>query len=219
MANETLGVLRARLRARLGFSAAGAAAGINQTLLNDFLQGSQTLLYWMVEWARLRRYENKSIGVGQTLIDYPLTANRDRILRISILDPDTGQYSPPIKKGISPEMYTTVGNRTRPYRWEPYEQIELYPQADKAYEARIWFIRDFVNQFTEDGHATTIDSELVFIHALGDAKEHYRQPDWKRYADARDALVLKLKGKNWGKDVFSPYDYIEEEQIPKPVVV
>jgi hypothetical protein len=211
----TLGALRSRLRARLGFAAAGAAAGVNQTTLNDFLYTAQSTLYWLIEWARLRRYEDKTIGVDQYLIDYPTTAHRDRIKAISILDNNI--WTPALKKGIPPESYTYQDDNRRPTHWEPYDQIEFNCKAEKEYTARIFFIKD-LDRFTQDSDRATIDSDLVFIHALGDAKEHYRQPDWKRYADQRDAMIVKLKGKNWGKEVFSPYDYAEEPLV-KPTVV
>lgn len=212
---STLGALRARLRTRLGFSGAGAAAGANQTMLNDFLQDAQDTLYWLVEWNRLRYYETVSIGQHQYLIDYPTNAHPERIQAISILRSNV--WSPPLKKGIPPESYTTLDNYSWPQRWEPYQQIQLWPKADQAYSARIFYIAQ-LDRFEQDDDRATIDSDLIFTVALGDAKAHYRQPDAARYTEARDALLIKLKGKNWGKQVFSPYDYAEDPLV-KPVVV
>lgn len=216
MVNETLEELRTELRTRLGFSAASAAAGVNLELLNSFLKRGQALLYETHDWARLRRYEDTTLGVNQYLVDYPTTANPDRIKAISFQRGTV--WSPAIAKGIRPQLYTTQSNLAPPARWEPYDQIEIWPKADQIYPLRIFFIRALM-QFENDDDRSTIDSNLVFIHALGDAKAHYRQPDAKTYTEARDALLVRLKSKSWGRDVFSPYDYIEESALPKPMVV
>lgn len=218
MPYKTLGELRSELRARLGFSAAGAAAGVNQEIINSFLSTAQVKLYWTHDWARLRRYEDKTVGLNQYLIDYPATANPERIKAISIKDIESGVFTPPIKKGIPPQLYTTQANTTRPARWEPYDQIEFWPKADKVYTARIFFVKN-LDAFTQDAHRTTVDDGNVFLVALADAKAHYRQPDAKQYVEQAEALLNRLKAKSWGQTTFNPYDYTEETVLPKPVVV
>lgn len=215
-AYRSLGDLRSELRARLGFSAAGAAAGVNQETLNSFLREAQNVLYWTHEWARLRRYETKTVGVNQYLIDYPATANPERIIALSLLQ--NGIWLPPMKKGISPQLYTYQDNTAPPNRWEPYEQIELWPKADQQYSLRIFFIKA-LDRFTQDGDAATIDDSLIFTVALADAKAHYRQPDAAEYKTRAETLLNSLRAKSWGKSTFSPYDYSEEEVMAKPRVV
>lgn len=215
MATEILGTLRSTLRARLGYAGAGAAAGVQQEILNSILQQAQIVLYWTHDWARLRRYEDKTVGTNQYLIDYPTAANPDRIKSISILR--TNVWSPPLKKGISPEMYTNQSINSVPYRWEPYAQIELFPKADQQYTARIFYIKN-LDRFTQDGDASTIDGDLIFTVALADAKSHYRHPDAPAYVERATNLLVKLRGKSFGQDVFSPSGY-EEEPMAKPQVV
>lgn len=213
---RTLGDLRARLRTRLGYSAAGATTGVNQELLNNFLQGAQELLYWTHDWARLRRYTDSTIGPNQYLSDYPPTAHPDRIKAISIQRNTV--WSPPLKKGITAQMYTTQATVSWPQRWEPYDQIETWPKADVSYPIRIFFVRTLL-RFEEDDDRATLDDSIIFLHALADAKAHYKHKDSENYAEQRDALIVRLKAKSWGKDVFSPYDFDEEQQLVKPVVV
>jgi hypothetical protein len=215
MAYQTLGELRARLRARLGYSSAGAAAGVNQEIINSFLQDAQVALYWTHDWARLRAYSDISIGVNQYLVDYPTAANPERVKAISILL--NGIWTPPLKKGITPEHYTTQANVSVPYRWEPYAQIEFWPKADQIYTGRVFYVKN-LDPFTEDGHRATIDHDLIFQLALADAKGHYRHPDAPNFKARAENLLISLKAKNWGQSVFSPDDY-DEDPIPKPVVV
>lgn len=213
---RTLADLRSELRARLGYAAAGAAAGVNQTILNSLLREAQNDLYWTHDWARLRRYTEPTIGANAHLIDYPATANPERIKAISISL--NGCWTPALKRGIPPTLYTTQLNYAPPARWEPYEQIELWPATDKAYAARIFFIMA-LGSFSDDTDRATIDDDLIFKLALARGKGHYRQPDAATYEKDAAALLVKLKAKSWGQDVFSASDYIEAPVIAKPVVV
>jgi hypothetical protein len=83
-----------------------------------------------------------------------------------------GVWSPPIQKGITPSMYTYQTNYSWPQRWEPYEQIEVWPAADQIYSLRIFFIK-----------------ALVALHAGRRsrlARRHAHQP--RRHGDAEGAL-------------------------------
>jgi hypothetical protein len=212
---KTLGTLVADLRGLTGFASAGAVAGANHALVKLHLQNAQTILYWTHDWAHLRDYEDISIGVNQYLSDYPATCNPDRVKAISVLR--AGVWSPPIPKGISPEMYTTQDNLSWPQRWEPYEQIETFPKADQIYTARVFFIRNLL-AFTDENDRASIDDTMITLLATGTLKAHYRHPDAKIHTDSSEALLVRLKAKSWGKDVFRPRDY-EQEVLTKPVTV
>lgn len=213
---KTLGELRSQLRTRLGFAAAGAAAGVIQSNLDSILQEAQNLVYWTHDWARLRRYATVSLGADQYLIDYPDGCNPERVKAISVLRGNV--WSSPLSRGITPTMYTTQDNAAPPYRWEPYEQIELFPKADQVYSVRIFYIKT-LDPFTGDDHRATLDDSMIFTVALGRAKAHYRHPDAAAYGEDAKDLLIKLKGKSWGQTVFNPNDRYEEEALVKPVVV
>jgi len=215
MAYQTLGELRSRLRARLGYSAAGAAAGVNQEILNSLLQDAQVVLYWTHDWARLRKYSDITIGVNQYLSDYPTACNPERIRAISVQVNNI--WMPPLAKGITPEHYTTLDNVSVPYRWEPYTQIETWPKADQIYTARVFYVQN-LDPFTADGERATIDHDLIFVLALADGKGHYRHPDAANWKSRAENLLQSLKAKNWGQTVFNPSDYAEDP-LPRPVVV
>lgn len=214
---QTLQQQRTRLRTRLGYSAANAAAGSMQVILNDILADAQVKLYWSHDWAHLRRYSTVTVGLDQYLIDYPAGANKERISAISIQNGT--RWSPPLKKGIAPQDYTTQSNKGEPTRWEPYEQIELWPIANQLYNVRVFYIKE-LEEFSEDGNRSSIDHDLIFQLALGMAKAHYRHPDAQLYLEQSQDLLTKLKAKSWGRDVFNARDYCpDEEVLPKPVVV
>lgn len=210
---RTLGEMRAEMRAMIGSAASGAAAGVNAPIIDTHLRNAQTLLYWSHDWAHLRRYELKTIGMSATLIDYPTTANPDRIRYVSVLRGTV--WSPPLKKGITPQMYTYQQNPSWPQRWEPYEQIEIWPITDAIYSLRLFFIKALA-AFNVDADRATIDDTLISMGATATLKAHYRQPDAPIHKTAWDSLLIKLKSKSWGQDVFKQGDWTEMEPMMRP---
>jgi hypothetical protein len=84
----------------------------------------------------------------------------------------------PLIEGIPPQLYTMITKPWRPARYTIRAAIELYPAPDQTYW--LWVRGHFgLQSFTQDSDNTTIDSELVFLHALALAKAHYNQPDSK----------------------------------------
>jgi hypothetical protein len=216
---RTLGELRTELRALVGMATAGSAAGPNTTLVDSHLRNAQTLLYWTHDWAHLRKYGLKALGVQQYLLDYPSTgngANPDRIRYVSVLR--GGVWSPPIPKGITPSMYTYQSNYSWPQRWEPYEQIEIWPAADQAYSVRIFYIEN-LSRFTQDNDRASLDDTLITMVATATLKSHYRQPDAALAQKASDNLLVSLKAKSWGQSVFKPNDWINSEPLVRPQTV
>lgn len=213
---RTLGELRAEMRAMLGAASSGASVGANSTLIDTHLRNAQTALYWTHDWAHLRDYETKNLGAQATLVDYPSSANPDRIKAISVYRGSV--WSPPLPKGITPSMYTYQTNDSWPQRWEPYAQIEIWPQSDQIYPLRIFFIKS-MDRLTQDNDRFVIDDTLASIVATGTLKAHYRQPDAAVHKQIADALLLKLKAKSWGQDVFKYSDWVDSEPLVRPQTV
>lgn len=215
---RTLGELRAELTARLGFAASGAAAGVLASNIDSILRTSQKTLYEAADWVKLRRYEVKSIGVNQYLVDYPTNANPERIKAISVDMTGDGDWSPPLKQGISASMYSTQDNVSWPQRWMAYDQIELWPKNNEVRDIRIFYIKA-LDPFTQSTHRATIDDDLIFLVALGAAKAHYRQPDAQLHIQQAENLLTRLRAQARTRSVFSPYDYVEDTALAKPQVV
>ena len=216
---KTLGDLRSEMRAMLGAASAGAAAGPNSTIIDTHLRNAQTLLYWTHDWAHLRKYATQNLGLRAYLLDYPSTgngANPDRIRFQSVYRGSV--WSPPIPKGITPSMYTYQTNYSWPQRWEPYTQMEFWPAADQIYPIRTFYIEN-LGRFTQDGDRASIDDTMISLVATATLKAHYRQPDSAMAQKAADGLLIKLKGKSWGQDVFRPNDWIDSEPLVRPQTV
>jgi len=216
-AYRELGDLREELRANTGFGAMSSGATPNDLLLAGILRRAQFLLYMTHDWAHLRKYETINLAASGTTINYPATANKDRIKALS--SSRGGVWSPPLPMGIAPQLYTTQANESWPQRWEPYEEsIEIWPQADIIYPIRVFYVRNLYD-FDEDQDTATIDDTMIMLLATAMAKAHYRQPDATVVRGDADTLLTTLKAKSWGKAVFNPKDFENEDAFVKPVTV
>jgi hypothetical protein len=222
MAYRTLGELQAELLARLGMGAMGASGGANATLTASFLRNGQAQLYRMQDWKHLTDYEEKTLGTSQNLLDYPTqgvmaggTCARDkRVLRVvRVVD---GQYTE-LDEGISTGMWNTMDTLSYPTRYERYAQLLMYPKADQAYTVQVWFVADLA-RFTESDDEASLDDEMIFLHALANAKAHYRQPDAATYQGQLNTLLATLRGQSFGSNgIYRRGGHPQAE--PRPVVV
>ena len=217
---RTLGELRADLSARLGYGAQGANVGPLVPILNSILETSQVLLYEEFDWRYLSTYATTTIGASQTNVDVPATINPERIEGISVRYSNV--WLPFLARGITPEMYTSQDREGVPTHWDINQasgttQIEFWPQTDTEYTFRV-FGTVPLGDFFQDGHETTVDADVVFLHALMTAKAHYRQPDAPIYEVQWSRLEANLKNRSRVKHVYRP-DSKNVIPIPKPLVV
>ena len=194
MAYRTLGALRAELLARLGMGGLGASGGANSALIDSFLRNGQAQLYWMQDWKRLQAYADKTTGVGQNQYDYPEDCARDRrILRVETFI--NGLYVR-LDEGITTQMWSTMDTRSQPARYERLDQVLVYPKADSAYTLRFWYVKDLA-RFTLTEDVATLDDEMILLHAIANAKAHYRQPDASIYQGQLNALLGSLRAQTF----------------------
>lgn len=197
MAYRTLDDLRAELLARCGMGGMGASGGANQVLFDSFLRNGQAQLYWMQDWKKLIWYEDKTLGEEQNQLDYPEECERDqRILRIETVY--NGEWRR-LDEGIDTVDWNTMDTPSFPTKYERLAQILIYPKANTTYTIRIWYIKD-LERFTENGDRATLDDEMIFLHALANAKAHYRQPDAATYQGQLNTLLAALRGQSFGSN-------------------
>lgn len=211
MPYRTLGEMRATLMARLGMGAMGAS-GASQVLMNSFLSNGQTQLYWDQDWKHLTAYADKTLGVGQTLLDYPEACQRDRrILRVETVYGGLWRVLP---EGIDTEHWSTMSTRSYPIRYDRYAQVLIYPEADQVYTIRFWYVQDLA-PFAADGDACSLDDEMVLLHALATAKAHYRHPDAELYQGQLSDLRGSLRGQAFGRNgVYRRQPEVDIERRP-----
>lgn len=222
MTYRTLGELESELLARLGMGAQGAN-GAAQTLLRSFLRNGQSQLYWAQDWKHLIDYADKVLGVDQNLLDYPTAGTMDsahscardrRVMRVET--EYNGQWRV-IPEGIRTEDWSTMSTKSYPVRCERYAQLLLYPIADQIYNVRFWFVADLA-AFTATGDRASLDDEMILLHALTNAKAHYRHPDAKLYEGQLATLMGSLRGQSFGMGGVYRRDESREVER-KPVVI
>ncbi len=153
-------------------------------IVNDALTSAQTWLYKEYTALHTRRFFRWKVNPGQRF--YSMKDNDENVLADFNLDPtktiewvgiqDSRNVWYPLIEGIPPQLYTMITKPWRPARYTIRAAIELYPAPDQTYW--LWVRGHFgLQSFVNDSDNTTIDSELVFLHALALCKKHYNQPD------------------------------------------
>lgn len=180
--NQTLAELRRRMLVRLGYSAQADNPPPGMVdLLDDFLINAQRLLYRRYNALRTERFFSWTMVPGARF--YDLDTNRDNCTKrmdaykvswVGIEDLNGVWYD--LFEGIPPEFYTSSNFEGIPSRYEIRQCIEVFPAPAQAYTLRIK-AHFGLEAFADDEDQTTIDSELVFLWALANAKAHYGQPD------------------------------------------
>lgn len=188
---KTLSEIRSDIQIRLGFGGAGASAVVNTPIIDSFIRSAQEQLYSQFEWRELIKYDEVTTGINQYLYDYPADCNIERIISVEMKEGDTWY---PVVEGITMNLRSDT-NTSRPRRYERFAQMEVWPAADKAYTMRRYYTMALPS-LVSDSARVVIDSELVFLHALTNAKMHYRQPDAQVYSGQLDTLLNRLRAKN-----------------------
>lgn len=215
MAYRTLEDLRTELLARIGMGGMGASGGANQGLIDSFLRNGQAQLYRLQDWKHLTAYEDKTLGVSQNQLDYPAACERDqRVLRIETVY--NGQWRKLIE-GIETQHWNFMDTLSFPVRYERLAQVLIYPKADVVYTIRFWYVRD-LGRFTQNTDPCTLDDEMVLLHALANAKAHYRHPDAGTYQGQLNTLLASLRGQSIGSDKVFRRDMLPPPEA-RPAVV
>lgn len=191
-ANATLAELRTRMMVRLGYAAQLVAPPPGMAeLLTSFLQEAQVLIYARHPPARTERIFTWSMAAGDRFYDLPENdeqtelapntctrrLNPERLTWVGV-ERDTRWY--PLIHGISPSLYTN-DRQGWPERYEVRQCIEVWPIPDDS-TMKLRIKGHFgLDPFILADARTTIDSTLVFLLALANAKAHYGQPDAGNY--------------------------------------
>lgn len=211
---KTLGEIRSDIQTRLGYGMAGQAGIVNSSLIDSMIRSAQEQLYEQFDWAELKAVYERSTGTDQKFYDYPVDCNIERITGFWIIW--GGRYYE-LKEGIDASNRSDNAGNV-PTRYERRDQIELFPvPTSSQYTLRFEYIKT-LSPLNTNSDRTSLPSQIVYLHALSNAKAHYRQPDAQTYASQLDALLNKLKARHrprsvWGKSqIRSPYDSVTSDQ-------
>jgi hypothetical protein len=102
-----------------------------------------------------------------------------------------------MREGIATEHWNHMEEPGFPQRFDRYAQVLIYPKADTPYTIRFWYVADLA-RFTQDDDRASLDDEMILLHALTNAKAHYRHPDAALYQGQLDAMFARLRGQSFG---------------------
>ena len=182
----TLTSLRDRMMIRLGYAAqvANYPPGMS-ALLDDFLFSAQTLLYSRTTALHTERFFTWTMTIGERY--YEIDDNDEQAAGPNQCTKILSEFKAPsyvgfedlngvwvpLSEGINPNRYTNTQNGW-PDSYEIRQGIEIFPAPVAAYKLRVKGHFGLM-AFAADADKTTLDSELVFTFALGNAKTHYGQ--------------------------------------------
>ena len=207
--NETLGELRLSLLERLGY----AAQALNPppgmaALLNNFLRRGQSFLYRRyraLQTERTYRWlmtpSERYYGVLDNDDECPKRLDALKLSWVGVTDLN-GVWVP-LTAGIPPEFYTSVTFEGLPAHYEIRQCIEVFPAPDVAYTLRVKGPFG-LGRFTDDDDQCTIDSELLFLWALANAKNHYGQQDAADVAAQAQVYLKELVAASHGTRRYIP---------------
>lgn len=206
---ETLADLRRDVLVRLGYAAQADNPPPGMALLIDnFLQRGQNFLYRRYRALRTERFYRWTMTVGERF--YGIRDNIDDCVRK--LEPgmiswvgieDLNGTWLPLRNGIRPEYYTSVTYDGMPSVYEVRQCIEVFPAPDEAYTLRVKG-HFGLGRFTQDEDTCTLDSDLVFLWALANAKNHYGQPDAQDVAAQAQTYLRELVAETHGTKRYIP---------------
>lgn len=151
--------------------------------ITSCLQSAQEQLYWDYEVLRTERWWTWEMVAGQNFYDIPVDCSKYLEARkitwsgCSDIDgsPSGAEQWWPIHYGIDPTLYSGPV-QGRPFRYEIGQLIQVWPIPDAPYLLRLKGHMGIKN-FVEDTDLTTLDSRVVFLVALANLKNHYKQQD------------------------------------------
>lgn len=207
--SETLAELRRDLLVRLGYSAQADTPPPGMVdLLDSFLRRGQDFLYRRFAPLQTERWFQWTMVPDERF--YGILANTDscgkkvRYDRISEvwLEDLNGSWSP-LTRGINPGLFTNIQQPGIPSRYEIRQTIEVYPAPDQAYTLHVKGHFGLM-RFSEDTDICTVDPDLLFLWALGNAKNHYGQPDGADIAQEAQTMLKDMIGDSHGNRRYVP---------------
>lgn len=201
---RTLGEMRVDLLRRLGYSAQALNPPPGMVeLLDSFINGAYRMIYRTYKSLRTERVFTWTMEPGERYYgirendeggDYlePClkTLDPQRVTWVGMEDLNGVWY--PLRKGIPPEMYTRAEITPGwPQFYEIRSCIEVFPAPQAAYKLRVKGHFE-IDDLVLDTDQPAVDSEAVFLLALGNAKQHYGQADAQLYFQQSFSHVQSL---------------------------
>ncbi|WP_238878636.1 hypothetical protein [Achromobacter xylosoxidans] len=193
---RTLGELRRRLRARLGFAVQGPAADNNRDVLNDFLLEGHEFILSQVGVSVMRKKCVIKTSAGSWRYDWhnddeDEDIDPSRVLSVWVVRGDS--WREPLFQGITERQRELTDMRDVPERYDTLNgQMELWPIPGGQYDVIVEYTQS-LGRFEQDADRPSVPGRLVFLYALSNAKAHYRHPDAQVAGQTFNQMLAKFK--------------------------
>ena len=193
---RTMGELRRRLRARLGFMTQGPASKNNDEVLTDILQEGHEFILGEVDPSTLRTVATIQLSPGSYLYDWHNDAtdqdiDPSKVISICVEESETSRE--PLIQGITPRMREDRDLRDYPTRYDTLAgQMELWPVPAGEYDLIIEYTGG-PGRFDRDSDRPSVPDRLVLQYALSVAKAHYRHSDASVAGQAFERMLSRFK--------------------------
>ena len=206
MAARTLLSLRTELAQRLGFSASGSGAILQKDLLNSALRSGQEQLFYEygdVLSHRVNDTEPGATAAGVNQYEFRLDCDPQKSMTVSLQRENNSFYTEmQIGIGVAQHNAEAAINNQFPYRWDVINsarfasvvkpKLELWPTPNGVYKIKLEY-NAALGEFSEDVDTTTINAQLILLHAIVTMKAHYQQPDFQLYAGQLESLLGRIR--------------------------
>lgn len=164
---------------------------------------AQKQLYWRYSMLRNEMWFSWDTVIGQRFYDVPkVGADTLEFRKISWVGFQDSSTWLPMSEGIDPLWFTQT-TQGPPIAYELGSTLEIWPEPEKQYT--IWLKGHIGLQvFEADNDATTIDPHPVFLMALANAKQHYKQPDAPSIFRQLEVHIGNLNAGSFGLKRFIP---------------
>lgn len=189
---KTLLALRTTLRRLLGGASTDALSGQSSDRYNGYLNLAHEEVITLRNWRASEREYSFTFGVAGRFYNYPPNCRGQGVISVAVwsngVDNSSGEWLPLRKRPIGVQLNSdpiesfggdaAAATRSMPSRWQPKNQIEVWPPADIPYLGRI--IHTVSPELLVDTDLTVVDSTAVLHLALSygfNDKKNYKLAD------------------------------------------
>jgi hypothetical protein len=188
--------LRTRLRSLIGSQSSDALSGQATPRHKEYIRLAHDEVIIKRQWRTSEREHEFTFGIAQRYFNYPSNCRGQNVLSVSVWsngeDQTGGGWLPLRKRPIGPELNTlpleaeggdvAAASRSMPSRWQPMDQLEVWPLADIPY---LGLMKHTVSpDLLQDTDVTVVDAIAVLHIAIAMA---FRDKKNFTLADANEA--------------------------------
>lgn len=165
-----------RAMARLGFSTNQAQAALVKQEFEERVRAAALAVYAEHTWGTLKRDLRVTVGIDQTVVDYPNDTTAGDLISVNVWDGT--RYVPLLERYLKASDTqdplvdegepASVSGRGRPRYFEKRSQITIAPRPDQQYELKL--IYNLSTDLPTGTAVSVVDAELIILRTIADKR-------------------------------------------------